>query len=118
MNAQTSRKPSSIQLRSRTLTNQSVAPATIRAYETALRALDAWLDGRPLTDETFAEYQRYRSDTDMVSYATLEVARAAIRFNAKLARVQSPDGPETGNVLKCARSTNVGRGRRQVAGVR
>ena len=49
---------------------QVAAPATIRAYRTALRALDEWLAGRPLTDGTLAGYLRHRRDTDRVSYAT------------------------------------------------
>lgn len=97
---------------------QTPAPATTRAYESALRAFDTWLAGKPLTDETLAGYLRYRHDTDGVSYATLEVIRAAVRFNAKLAGVQSPDGPESALVLKRARRTAAGRGRGQVAGVR
>ena len=99
---------------------QSPAPATTRAYESALRALDEWLAGKPLADGTLAEYLRYRHDTDKVSYATLDVIRAAVRFNAKLAGVPPPDGPETALVLKNARRTAAGRGkgRGQVAGVR
>ena len=97
---------------------QSAAPATIRAYESALRALDAWLDGRPLTDGLLAEYLQFRRDTDGVSPATLEVVRTAVRFNAKLAGAQSPDGPETALVLRDARRTATGRGRGQVAGIR
>ncbi|MCY3873086.1 MAG: tyrosine-type recombinase/integrase [Rhodobacteraceae bacterium] len=97
---------------------QTAAPATIRAYETALRALDSWLEGGPLTDETLAGYLRHRRDTEKVSYGTLEVIRAAVRFSAKLAGVGSPDGPETALVLKNARRVSAGRGRGEVAGVR
>ncbi|MCY3875136.1 MAG: tyrosine-type recombinase/integrase [Rhodobacteraceae bacterium] len=97
---------------------QLPAPATTRAYESALRALDAWLADKPVTDTTLAEYLRHRHDTDGVSYATLEVIRAAVRFNAKLADVQSPDGSETALVLRRARRTAAARGRGQVAGVR
>ncbi len=95
---------------------QTPAPATTRAYESALRALDTWLAGKPLSDETLAGYLRYRHDTDGVSYEMLEMIRAAVGFNAKLAGVQSPDGPESALVLKRARRPAAGRG--QVAGVR
>ena len=97
---------------------QLPAPATTRAYQSALRALDEWLAGKPLTDGTLAGYLRYRHGTDGVSYATLEVIRAAVRFNAKLAGVRSPDGPDTALVLGSARGTATSRGRGQVAGVR
>ncbi|MYJ96011.1 MAG: tyrosine-type recombinase/integrase [Proteobacteria bacterium] len=97
---------------------QSASPATIRAYRSALSALETWLAGRPLTDETLAEYLRHRRDMDRVSSATLEVIRTAVRFNAKLAGVETPDGPETALALKRARRTAVGRGRGQVAGIR
>ena len=97
---------------------QSAAPATIRAYESALHALDAWPVVRPLTDETLAEYLRDRRDMVRVSPATPEVIRAAVRFNANLAGVPTPVGPETALVLRRARRTAAGRGRGQVAGVR
>ena len=97
---------------------QSAAPATIRASESALRALDAWPAGRPPTDETLAEYLRYRCDMDRVPPATPEVIRAAVRFNANLAGVLTPVGPETALVLRRARRTAAGRDRGHIAGVR
>ncbi len=98
----------------------SIAPNTRRAYEAALRTLDADLDGEPLTDAALAAHLGRRR-AEGVAPSTLALVVAAANFRARLealdpgARVS---GPLTDRVLAGAKRTDADRGRGQALPVR
>ena len=96
----------------RRLVEASVSPNTRRAYASALRRLDTWLDGRPLHDVTLAAYLAELHDAGRAS-ASASMAVAAACFRAKLAGLPSPAGERTARVLAGYRRTASDRGRGQ-----
>ena len=94
----------------RRLAEASLSPNTRRAYSGALRRLDAWLDGRPLEDQTLAAYLAELHDQGRAA-PSASTAVAAACFRARLAGRPSPDGERTARVLAGYRRTAGGRGR-------
>ena len=68
----------------RRLVEASGSPNTRRAYASALRRLDAWLDRRPLDDVTLAAYLAELHDAGRAS-SSASMAVAVACFRAKLA---------------------------------
>jgi len=100
----------------RQLIADSTAPATRRAYSAALRAIDAFAAGKPLTDAMVADYIAQRH-ADGVSPATLRMAVAAVGFRYKLRGENSPVGPLSKRVMAGAVRKGSGRGRGQAQGI-
>ena len=76
----------------------STAPNTRRAYRSALKRLDAFLDGRPATDSTLAEYLGAMDEAGAAP-STASVAIAAVKFRSRLREEPSPAGPLTERAL-------------------
>ena len=96
----------------RRLVEASVSPNTRRAYASALRRLDAWLDGRELDDVALAAYLAELHDAGRAS-SSASMALAAACFRAKLAGQPTPGGERTARVLAGYRRTASDRGRGQ-----
>ena len=96
----------------RRLVEASVSPNTRRNYVSALRRLDAWLDGRRLDDHNLAAYLAELHDQGRAP-ASASTAVAAARFRARLAGEPSPAGERTARVLAGYRRTAADRGRGQ-----
>ncbi len=94
----------------RRLVEASVSPNTRRNYVSALRRLDAWLDGRRLDDHNLAAYLAELHDQGRAP-ASASTAVAAARFRARLAGEASPAGVRTARVLAGYRRTAADRGR-------
>ena len=93
----------------RRLVEASVSPNTRRAYASALRRLDAWLDGRELDDVSLAAYLAELHDAGRAS-SSASMAVAAACFRAKLAGQPAPAGERTARVLAGYRRTAGDRG--------
>ena len=96
----------------RRLVEASVSPNTRRTYVSALRRLDAWLDGRRLDDHNLAAYLAELHDQGRAP-ASASTAVAAARFRTRLAGEPSPAGERTARVLAGYRRTAADRGRGQ-----
>ena len=96
----------------RRLVEASVSPNTRRAYASALRHLDNWLDGRRLGDNALAAYLAELHDAGRAASSAAMVVAAA-RLRAKLAGEPGPAGEATARVLAGYRRTAAGRGRGQ-----
>ena len=96
----------------RRLVEASVSPNTRRAYASALRRLDVWLDGRELHDVTLAAYLAELHDAGRAS-SSASMAVAAACFRTRLAGRPSPAGERTARVLAGYRRTASDRGRGQ-----
>ena len=94
------------------LIRASVAPNTVRAYRSALRKLDAWLAGRPLSDAALADYLG-ALDAQGLAAASAATAVAAARFRARHSGDANPAGPLVERALKGFRVVARGRGRGQ-----
>ena len=99
------------------LVKASVSANTQRAYRFALEKFDRATAGRPVTDETVAQYLAGLFADEEKSPATCAQVVAAIRFRAKLNGEPSPTGPATDRVLAGIRREGRDRGRGQVQGV-
>ena len=93
----------------RRLVEASVSPNTRRAYASALRRLDAWLDGRVLDDAALAAYLAELHDAGRAS-SSASMAVAAACFRAKLAGQVTPAAERTARVLAGYRRTASVRG--------
>jgi len=100
----------------RKLIKNSTADSTRRAYKTALRAVDAFAGGQPLTDATVADYLAQRHEEGK-SPATLRMTIAAINFRYKLQQAPSPVGALAKRALAGAARQGAGRGRGQAHGI-
>lgn len=96
----------------RRLVDASLSPNTRTAYASALRRLDAWLDGRRLDDATLAAYLATLHD-DGRAAPSAAMAVAAARFRARLTGQPDPAGERTARVLAGYRRTAGDRGRGQ-----
>ena len=96
----------------RRLVEASVSPNTRRAYASALRQFDNWLDGRQLEDAALAAYLAELHDAGRAAPSAAMVV-AAVRLRAKLAGEDSPAGEATARVLAGYRRTAATRGRGQ-----
>ena len=99
------------------LAGASIAENTWRAYSRALRRLEEWLGGRPLSDPLLAAYLGHLFDAG-VSPAVAGQVVASVRFRTHLAGIPSPAGEATTRVLAGFRRECCARGRGSVDGVR
>ena len=92
--------PDSLALRkaARDLIDASVSKNTLDAYTRALKQLEQWLDGKPVTDSAIAVYLVHLHEAGKAP-ATCGQVVAALRFYYKLQGLDSPVGPETDHVL-------------------
>lgn len=81
------------------LIEDSTAANTRRAYGSALRKLDGWLDGRGIDDATLAEYLGVL-DTEGRAPSSAAMVVAAVRFRARLAGQADPVGPAAERAYK------------------
>ena len=93
-----------------------LAKGTRKNYRAQLRRLDAWLDGRELTDSTLADYilTRHREGLAPGSHVAL---LNAVKFRAKATGSPSPVGQETDDVLAYTKREGAGRGRGYAPGL-
>lgn len=96
----------------RRLVDASISPNTRTAYASALRRLDARLDGRRLDDASLAAYLAGLHD-DGRAAPSAAMAVAAARFRARLRGQPDPAGERTARVLAGYRRTATERGRGQ-----
>lgn len=87
----------SVSAGTRRLIDNSIAPATRRAYASALAAVDSAC-ASPLTDAVFADHLASRFDAG-AGAATLRMAVAAVNFRSRLANSTSPAGALTTRVM-------------------
>ena len=102
------------------LAADALAPATRRAYGSALRSLDGWIarEGRErLDDAALGDYCGYMHTAGKAP-GTISIAVAASVYLAKSTGQPSPSGPLTARVLKTIRREGADRGRGSVAGIR
>jgi len=103
---------------SRELVAASIAPNTRRAYTGALARLRAALGETPLNDASLASYLAALFAAGR-SVAAAKLVVAAVRFQARLARCSSPEGPLVERVLRgYARQGDRVSRRGQVSGIR
>ena len=93
-----------------------VSDNTLKAYEHATRKLEAWLDGRTLTDAVLAEYIRFLYAQGK-SPATINLVVSAVKWMAGYRGVGNVVGDITARALSRIRGEGKGRGRRQVDGM-
>ncbi len=100
------------------LAGAALAPATVRAYRSALAALDRWLaeHGRAADDAALADYLAARHDAGAAP-TSISMSVAAVKAAARLSGQPSPAGPETARVLAGIRREGRGRGRGQAKGL-
>ena len=96
----------------RRLVAASVSQNTRETYARALRQIDAWRDGHPITDTRLAGYLAALYDAGRTP-SCAAVAVAAVRFRARLADHPDPAGEHTARVLAGFRRTATDRGRGQ-----
>ena len=95
------------------LIRDSIAPNTRRAYESAMRQLDAWGAGRKLDDAALADYLG-KLDIDGRSPASAAMVIAAVRMRARLTGESDPVGPAAERAYKgFRRNGRMERGRGQ-----
>ena len=99
------------------LARASLAPATIRAYRSALYAWDTFRNDRAESDTLIAEYLTVRYEVG-TSPATCTQIVGAIRFRVKHQGHADPIGPATQRVLAGIRRQGRDRGRGQMDGLR
>ena len=93
-----------------------VADNTLKAYEHATRKLEAWLDGRALTDAVLTEYIRFLYAQGK-SPATINLVVSAVKWMAEYRGIGNVVGDITARALSDIRGEGKGRGRRQVDGL-
>ena len=97
------------------LIQQGIAPSTLKRYRTLSLRLEAWLDGRVLTDGLLASYITELHATGK-SPATISQVIAAVKWQAKNSGVEIA-GPMTARTLDGIRRAGKERGTGQVDGV-
>ena len=104
-----------ISAETRDLIKQSIAPNTERAYKTATRKLEVWLDGQILTDGLLATYitELHRQGK---SPSTIAQVVAAVKWTASKSRIDVV-GEITQGTLAGIRREGRDRGRGQVEGL-
>ncbi len=98
------------------LAEQRLAPGTRDTYGRALLRLDGWLEGRPVTDESLAEYLGALFDRGLAP-ASAATAVAAAKDRARREGAASPAGTRTKDALSAYRRDGAGRGPGQVVGI-
>ena len=89
---------------------------TLKAYEHAKQKLEAWLEGRQLTDAVLAEYIRYL-DAEGKSAATINLVVAAVKWMAAHQGADYEVGPISASTHSEIRMEGKKRGRRQADGL-
>ena len=89
---------------------------TLKAYEHAKQKLEAWLEGRQLTDAVLAEYIRYL-DAEGKSAATINLVVAAVKWMAAHQGADYEVGPISASTHSEIRVEGKRRGRRQADGL-
>ena len=92
----------------------SLAPATRRAYRTALAAIRDWHRGQEPTDATLQAYLTARFEAG-ASPATLRLTLAALRWLAEATESPSPVGRRTNAAMKRLSEAGADRGRGQAS---
>ena len=94
----------------------NVSDNTLKAYEHATRKLEAWLEGRALTDAVMAEYIRFLYAQGK-SPATINLVVSAVKWMAEYRGVGNVVGDMTARALSGIRGEGKERERRQVDGL-
>ena len=94
----------------------NVADNTLKAYEHATRKLEAWLEGRALTDAVMAEYIRFLYAQGK-SPATINLVVSAVKWMAEYRGVGNVVGDSTARTMSEIRGEGKERARRQVDGL-
>ena len=94
----------------------NVSDNTLKAYEHATRKLEAWLEGRALTDAVMAEYIRFLYAQGK-SLATINLVVSAVKWMAEYRGVGNVVGDMTARALSGIRGEGKERARRQVDGL-
>ena len=104
-----------ISIETRDLIKQGISPNTIKAYQTAMQKLEAWLDGQILTDSLLATYITELHHQGK-SPSTIAQVVAAVKWAASKSRIDVV-GEITQGTLAGIRREGKDRGREQVAGL-
>ena len=94
----------------------NVSDNTLKAYEHATRKLEAWLEGRTLTDAVLAEYIRFLY-AEGKSPATINLVVSAVKWMAEYRGADSVVGDITARSMSEIRGEGKERERRQVDGL-
>ena len=94
----------------------NVADNTLKAYEHATRKLEAWLEGRGLTDAVLAEYIRFLHAQGK-SPATINLVVSAVKWMAEYRGADTEVGDITARTMSEIRGEGKERERRQVDGL-
>ena len=94
----------------------NVSDNTLKAYEHATRKLEAWLEGRALTDAVLAEYIRFLY-AEGKSPATINLVVSAVKWMAEYRGVGNVVGDITARSMSEIRGEGKERERRQVDGL-
>ena len=107
-----------ISLKNKQLIEASVAPNTLKNYQNALRQLETWLRGHPLSDPLLSEYvsKLYHEGK---APATCEMVLKAVKWKAKIegSPLDKRDVQITDQALKGIRREGKDRGRESVNGL-
>ena len=95
-----------------------LAPSSRAQYKSALKALDAWRQGRPVTDRSLALYLRHRDQRDRITLSTGRGIVQAARFRAEALGQPSPAARFVKAELKRLGREAAGRGRGKAKGLR
>ena len=93
-----------------------VSDNTLKAYEHATRKLEAWLEGRTLTDAVLAEYIRFLYAQGK-SPATINLIVSAVKWMAEYQGADTVVGDITARTMSEIRGEGKERERRQVNGL-
>ena len=94
----------------------NVSDNTLKAYEHATRKLEAWLEGRTLTDAVLAEYIRFLH-AEGKSPATINLVVSAVKWMAEYRGADTVVGDITARTMSEIRGEGKERARRQVDGL-
>ena len=94
----------------------NVSDNTLKAYEHATRKLEAWLEGRALTDAVVAEYIRFLY-AEGKSPATINLVVSAVKWMAEYRGADTVVGDITARSMSEIRGEGKERARRQVDGL-
>ena len=94
----------------------NVSDNTLKAYEHATRKLEAWLEGRTLTDAVLAEYIRFLHAQGK-SPATINLVVSAVKWMAEYRGADTVVGDITARSMSEIRGEGKERERRQVDGL-
>ena len=94
----------------------NVSDNTLKAYEHATGKLEAWLEGRTLSDAALAEYVRFLHEQGK-SPATINLVLSAVKWMAEYHGIDAVAGAATERAVSAVRKKGKGRGRRRVDGL-